>query len=107
MADSLRISQRAYSSIENGKTQLTVDRLLDIATILDVPSTELIDGAKTPLEINNFNHSQRDNNTNNIVFAQINIDEIKELYERIIAIKDKEIEELKQRLAVYDKRLNP
>ena len=33
MAAKLNISQRAYSSIENGQTQLTVERLFEIIKI--------------------------------------------------------------------------
>lgn len=35
MANDLEISQAAYTKLENGTTHLTVDRLLEIAKILD------------------------------------------------------------------------
>lgn len=37
LADQLSISQRAYSKIENGQTQLSVERLNRIAGILHCP----------------------------------------------------------------------
>lgn len=42
IAHELNISQPAYSKIENGKTQLTVERLFKIAEILNVPVSELL-----------------------------------------------------------------
>lgn len=42
MANMLGISQNAYSKIENGKTTLTIIRLQEIATILDVPFEKLL-----------------------------------------------------------------
>lgn len=37
LADKLEISQNAYSKIENGSTKLTIERLEQIAQLLDVP----------------------------------------------------------------------
>ncbi len=42
MADKLEIAQVNYGKIENGKTELTLDRLLKIADILEVSVNELI-----------------------------------------------------------------
>ena len=54
MAENLDITQRAYSSIENGKTQLTVDRLFEIAKILNVTVIEILDLEITTSYNNNF-----------------------------------------------------
>jgi transcriptional regulator with XRE-family HTH domain len=50
MADRLEISQSAYANIENGKVHLRVDRLYEIATILQVPPLRLLD------ELHEANH---------------------------------------------------
>ena len=43
MADELHISQVAYSKIEKNETKLTVDRLFQIAQILETPVYEILD----------------------------------------------------------------
>lgn len=43
IACKLGISQAAYAKKESGKTPFTVDKLLQVATILEVPAAELID----------------------------------------------------------------
>lgn len=47
MAHELNISQKAYSKIEAGITQLSVERLVQIATILQVDFSELLKGNKS------------------------------------------------------------
>jgi len=42
IAARLGISQNAYSRIENNQTRITADRLLALATILQVPTEELL-----------------------------------------------------------------
>ncbi|NCD70142.1 helix-turn-helix domain-containing protein [Mucilaginibacter agri] len=41
LANKLNISQNAYSKLELGRSKLTVDRLLEIANILDVEIMEI------------------------------------------------------------------
>ena len=53
MADKLDISQNAYSKIENGATKLTVDRLGEIAELLDVPVESILSGEKQILKVEN------------------------------------------------------
>ncbi len=95
VADSLKLSQRAYSSIESGKSVLSVDRLMQISEILETPISELI-GADGNAIQNNFNNTH--NNKGNLVVNQNNYEQLQVLYERIIAAKDAEIEQLKARL---------
>ncbi|SEO08499.1 MULTISPECIES: helix-turn-helix domain-containing protein [unclassified Mucilaginibacter] len=47
LAAKLKISQNAYSKIELGYTKITVERLFQIATILEVDVHELIATEKT------------------------------------------------------------
>ncbi|MDF7818502.1 helix-turn-helix transcriptional regulator [Runella sp. MFBS21] len=42
MAYCLGISQKAYSKIESGKTQLSVERLIQIARLLEVNPSQLL-----------------------------------------------------------------
>ena len=53
MADSLELSQNAYCKIENGTTKLTVDRLEEIATLLDVPVESILSCDKQTFNIQN------------------------------------------------------
>lgn len=46
LAAKLSISQNAYSKIELGYTKITVERLFQIAVILDVDIHDLIDAEK-------------------------------------------------------------
>lgn len=90
MAESLHISQRAYSSIENGKTQLTIERLFDISKILEVSVSEILNLENNNI-YNNFNNQGLKNRRHLGNFRQNDLEEIKLLYERIIKIKDDEI----------------
>jgi len=51
MADSLELSQNAYCKIENGTTKLTIDRLEEIASILDVPVESILSSEKQTFNI--------------------------------------------------------
>lgn len=48
MGACLFVSQNAYSKLERGLTSLTVDRIRDIATILEVTVDEIIKGTPPP-----------------------------------------------------------
>lgn len=54
MADKLGIGQSTYFQIEKGKTELTVSRLYDISSVLDVSIAELLD-----IEVKNIDQSKR------------------------------------------------
>lgn len=97
MADSLHITQRAYSSIENGKTQLTIERLIEISKILETSVSEIL-GLDSNSIYNSFNNQGVKNQGNLINFKQHDLEEIKTLYERIIVIKDDEIAFLRSML---------
>ena len=55
MADELQISHSAYRKIENNQSKLTVERLIQIAVILDTPTPELLDDP--PAKVYNQNNS--------------------------------------------------
>jgi transcriptional regulator with XRE-family HTH domain len=97
MAEVLHLSQRAYSSIENGQTQLTVERLYEIAQLLQVSIGEIIDVETQNVYNNNFNNHAL-HNKGNLVFHQDAFDEQRGLYERLLEAKDKRIEQLEKNL---------
>ena len=53
LADKLDISQNAYSKIENGTTKLTIDRLEQIANLLDVPIESVLSNEKQVFNVEN------------------------------------------------------
>ena len=95
MADMLKISQRAYSTLESGKSQLSVERLIQIAGILETGIGDLVGADATAIQ-NNFNNTT--GNKGNLVVNFNNYQEMKELYERLIQAKETEINLLKDRL---------
>lgn len=99
MAEQLNLSQRAYSSLENGKTQLSVDRLMDICKLLDVSVGEILDIENQNIYNNNFNNNA-ENNHGNLIFKKEDFEEQRKLYERIIEMKEKEIIFLKEQLII-------
>lgn len=98
MAHCLQLTQRSYSSIENGKTQLTIERLKEIADILKVGIGEILDLENQNVYNNNFNNHGAENK-GNLVFKQDSFDALKELYERIISSKENEIVALKESIS--------
>lgn len=99
IAKLLGISQTAYSKIESNQTQITVERLKEIASILEVPETELINGAP----INQFNVEKIEKN-----YAYINtfIESQKEMYEKLILAKDEQILQLKDIIRLLNDKKN-
>ena len=85
MANELGLSIRAYSKIETGETQLTINRLNEIAKILEID----------PIEILGFDHQNIFNNCNqegNIGINHINIpDKLIEQYEKRIQHLESEV----------------
>lgn len=53
MADKLELSQNAYCKVENGTTKLTIDRLEEIAKILDVPVENILSSEKQVFNLEN------------------------------------------------------
>ena len=99
MAAKLNISQRAYSSIENGQTQLTVERLFEIIKILDTSLPEVFEYEGGSVLHNNFNDTATKNKGGNLICNNKGFDEERKLYERIIAMKEEEIAFLRSQIA--------
>lgn len=98
MADVLNITQRAYSKIENNEVQLKINRLEEIASILEVDSKELLPDMPSQ-NFENVHHSQIGNGK---FINQANEKE-RELYEKIINRQQEEINYLKGLLEVFKK----
>lgn len=102
IAHELGINQSTYGKIERDDSNLSVDRLIKIAEILEEDLSSLLDiGTK-----NTFNNQTNSGygygyveNINND-FKDL-ISEIKNAYEKIIQSKDEQIKFLKEQLSFY------
>jgi len=90
VAGKLDIAQNTYSKLEKNQTKLNTDTLEKIAAVLEVSINDLLSEEPIVLNFNGINHG-----------AQGKFDLIehfhagqKELYEKIIASKDEEIQRL-------------
>lgn len=99
VAEKLHLSVKAYQKIENGITKLDIDRLAEIAKILEVSVTDLIN-ADEGLYINQVSHNgQVGFSTKDVVFHSGEMgDSERKLFQKIIEDKDKEIEYLRDML---------
>lgn len=88
MAHELKISQTAYSKIEKNETRLTVERLFEIAEILEVSVSELLD------KNSSITYSQQEFFDNSIGHQQIEnyYQENRETLANLLASKDEIIE---------------
>jgi transcriptional regulator with XRE-family HTH domain len=68
VAQQLGLSTRAYSKIETGETQLTINRLNEISAILEVQPMEVL--GFDDKKIFNINNSTGNNGYNNIFFPE-------------------------------------
>lgn len=98
MANALNITQRAYSKIENDEVKLKIDRLNEIANILNVEIAELLPGNPVQ-QIENVTYSQIGNGK---VINKTG-DKERELYEKIIEKQEQEINYLKGIIEILKK----
>lgn len=94
MAEELHISVAAYNKIEKQNTKLTLERLFQIRKILNIPLEELF-GIECRIF---YHHEIKDNEIVN-EDVQILNQEIKDLYDKLIQVKDEEIALLKSMLS--------
>ena len=90
MAGYLGISQRAYSKIETGETQIKLDRLEEIAKLLNVSINELLP-SQVYQHIENITHSQVGNGK----YINQTSNKESELYDKIINRLSSEVDYLK------------
>ena len=93
MAAELAITAAAYRKIEIGSSKLSVERLFRISEILESPLTELLDMGN---EI--FNQTNNESATGYQQKIENFYQENKEVYEKLLAAKDGQIEWLKNML---------
>lgn len=90
MSGYLGISQRAYSKIETGETQIKIDRLEEVAKLLDVNIAELLP-SQVYQRIENITHSQVGKGK----YINQTINKESELYDKIINRLSTEVDYLK------------
>lgn len=98
MAIALEITQRAYSKIETGEVALKVDRLEEIAKLLNASVNDLL--SESGLQI--FEDVKYSQIGSGKVVNQVNEKE-RELYEKIIARQQDEIDYLKNLVSSISK----
>jgi transcriptional regulator with XRE-family HTH domain len=88
VAKSLGISQKAYSKIENNETRLSVDTLISISQILEIPVVEFF----TDNHSNVLNDFSNRSGGDNVIFKTESDKEKDDLYEKLIKAKDEIIQ---------------
>jgi|SRR5690554_4396941 len=92
MATELGVTQKTYSNLENSGNNITYERIIKIADILDVSISKILH-LNTEMILNNNNQTGGLNQLNNAPTNNYINDEQTKLYERIIEQKDKLLEE--------------
>lgn len=94
MADKLNLNLRSYQNLENGSTKLDLERLEQIAGVLETPLEELLrqDGVFIHQEVKEASGSGF--GTGNIYNYGVE----KEVFEKLLAAKDEEIKYLKEKV---------
>jgi transcriptional regulator with XRE-family HTH domain len=104
MAERIHLSEKAWQNIENGITRLDIERLQQIAEVLEMSMMDLVNNQETLYihQTNNDNSSPQigDNNVVNHYEAE------KQLYDKLLAEKDERIKFLMEELAVVKGQLN-
>ncbi|MBN7809532.1 helix-turn-helix transcriptional regulator [Algoriphagus sp. H41] len=91
VADVLNINQKTYSSLELGKSKLTVDRIHQLAELYHVTPDYFL-GDELPV-INFNNTGSKSNSNSGYIHTYINDKNTDSFYERIISEKDNLIKE--------------
>ena len=89
VAQKLGLSTRAYSKIETGETQLTINRLNEISKVLEMEPLQLL--GFDDKKIFNINNSTGNNGYNNIFFPE----KLVQQYEETIQALKEQIQLLK------------
>ncbi len=89
VAQKLDLSTRAYSKIETGETQLTINRLNEISKVLEMEAMQLL--GFDDKKIFNINNSTGNNGYNNIYFPE----KLVQQYEETIQALKEQIQLLK------------
>lgn len=93
VATKMNITQNTYSKIERGETSLTINKLLDICNALEVDIKTLM-SFDEKMVFTNCTQSGNFGENNTFIFNTI--DKVQELYDRIIKLKEDEIQRLNE-----------
>jgi transcriptional regulator with XRE-family HTH domain len=99
MADKMFMHVKTWQKIENGITKLDIERLKQIAEILETTVEDLIN-VEDSVYINEIKENDVGFNNSEITINHGTVAE-KELYERLISEKEKIIEEKNKEIAYY------
>jgi transcriptional regulator with XRE-family HTH domain len=92
VATELGLTTRAYSKIETGETQLTINRLNEISNILGVQPIEVLGFDEKQV----FNNCKQEGNQNTIGTSNFYLpDKLIKQYEKTIQILEEQVELLK------------
>lgn len=105
MAEKLNMSPSGYSKIERGETKVAIPKLVKIAEVFEVDLIELIplDGKDVYLNNNHSNNGCHFNGSTELAFELQKQQLIIELKDKELAMKDREIENLREILALLKK----
>lgn len=99
IADQLGITQAGYSKIEKGKTSLSLEKLEQLAVILELPLENIIN-----FEIQEyFNQSHNDQKVN-ALYSQNRFELVAKLYEDKIILLEKLLGKTDQELQFYKEK---
>lgn len=95
LANKLGVSQTAIHNLESNETKITLDRLKKIASILEVTPEQILEFSDA--QVFNANFSDNSSNTGNVyAFFNESFEKERQLYERLLAEKDRIIESLQK-----------
>ncbi|MBV7440060.1 helix-turn-helix transcriptional regulator [Weeksellaceae bacterium TAE3-ERU29] len=97
MAQELEISQATYARIENQATRLTVERLYQIAEILNTDIAEFFNASQLTIQ-----HQENQQGSYGNGYVQNLHVENKEVYEKLIETLESQVNYLKERLKLYE-----
>lgn len=110
MAEKLNLSETEYAKIERGESKLNIDRIQQIANVLEVNLADLIPfGDDAVIIFNNSNDNFSNSNNFSLAFGNNTLEqEIAKLHELlimkndVISSREREIELLKQQVATLN-----
>jgi transcriptional regulator with XRE-family HTH domain len=102
VADKLNMNVRSYQKLENGVTRMDLERLAQIAEVLETSMEDLLrqDGVFIHQEIKDTGHGSA--STGNIYNYGIE----KEIVDRLLAGKDEEIQSLKEEIKYLKEKID-
>lgn len=106
VAQELEMSQKHYSQIENGQVDISLSTFYLIAEALNVTPITLL-GFSDEKVFNNINHITNNEQVSQTQYNAVPLKEIQILYERMLEVKDQQInqqKELLNKLIVYNKK---